>query len=160
MNCPLCQEKNQIEIAVQVIDRARSRCPICGVEIINHAVDSSAIKITEARLHNYSENRIKLEMLPPNVSRDIMLKTGTESGPSTSMQEVWVSKHEREMREVATIDRVMELLAPEEQELIRQAYFYSRNWDDVIQELHLTKSTFYRQKDRLVRRFARAFGLL
>lgn len=131
-------------------------------------------KATEARLYAYPTlvaniaqyrldiNDLKKERVTEK-SKDITCWGGASSRltPEEKQQARIIAvevKLARDQAEVARIDRILERLEASENaiavDVIRQAYFFRRTWDDIAQREGVSMSTIQRRRTRFVRQLA------
>jgi hypothetical protein len=157
--CPICLEQDKYN-RLETINKARSRCPICGEEVVDQDIETNAIRITEARLYSFCADCIHCNEPLPGESKDICLAAGAEEGRYPTPTEAQAMANIQVKRQVSVIKRTYDTLAKEDKRLIFMRYFQRNRPIWVAKQLNLSLRQMYNKQKELVCVFAKAMGLL
>lgn len=142
----------------------------------NNYIPSHVFRYVERELYDYPINRQTVDSYLENRETILtgirqLLADGT-SRPEGTISDVTYTKTmrllveaeraERAMFYVQAIDSVMAVLGEGERLLVQRKYFEADKKTDqaIADELNVSKATFYRVRQEVVRKFALRFGLL
>lgn len=117
----------------------------------------SILPIVEGKLYAYGLTVLRYPDAPiSSVYQEVVATTGDVTSP----QERWAVQHANDLRDAAVIERVVRTLPQDERDLIRLRYIERWPWNKVADKLHVSRSSVYRIRDRVVVLIAREFGFL
>lgn len=126
-----------------------------------------ARRIVEGKLASYSfvignYPDVPVHVLYQRMQRTVDLGTEVQSGGHShnSPQEDWATRHAQQIEDASRIERVMKQLPRDERHLIFMRYMEKNNWGYIANQLHMSRPTAYRVRDRALMAFAIEFGLI
>lgn len=120
-----------------------------------------AIPIIEGRLYAWSMRKLEPpEAAISGVYDPELLPPQKKAQRSTSQPESWVIRHQYEMWEGTVIEKVLEGMNTELQNLVKMRYLNRWTWQRIADALKVGERTVFRLRDHVLLVMAYEFGLL
>lgn len=113
----------------------------------------------EAILYNYPLMKLNLEKLQPSFGTSVIVvgAPAPEGYKESEVERVGIYRADYS-RKIEFIEKVLNVLTPEEKKFVELRYFQKLPFKSIEREMHLSESTLFRIRQRIIRSFAVAFG--